>query len=62
MSSVDKIIYKVLANRLKVELEKATSRSLNYFTKGRQILDSILIANECLASIIRSGVPRCFVN
>jgi hypothetical protein len=43
-----KIIAKLLANRLSVVLGNIISPSQNAFVKGRQILDSVLIANECL--------------
>ena len=52
-----KILAKVLANHLKSVLDQLISKSQNGFVGGRQILDSVLIANECVDSQGKSKVP-----
>ena len=55
VGSFYKLLAKVLANRLKKVIGKIVSQSQNAFMEGRQILDALLIVNEAIDSMQKSG-------
>lgn len=58
VGSIHKILAKVLANRLMGFLGERVYDTHNAFIQGKQIRDSVLIANECLNSRLKSRLPR----
>ena len=58
VGNVYKLLSKVLANRLRRVIDNLISESQNSFVGGKQILDSVFIANKCLDSRLKCHTPR----
>ena len=55
MGGLYKLLAKVLANRLKKVVGKVVSSTQNAFIEGTQILDTTLIANEAIDSLLKQN-------
>lgn len=57
-NTIYKIITKVVANRLKLILDKLISCEQSSFTPGRNIVDGVIVANEAIHSAMKSRQRR----
>lgn len=55
VGSIYKIISKTLSCRLKKALKKVISPNQSAFLEGRQSVDDVLVANECLDAVPKNG-------
>jgi len=58
LGSVYKIIAKLLAERLKLVVDKLVSEHQNAFIEGRQIVDATLVANLSIEKLMKSKKRR----
>ena len=58
VGSIYKVISKLLANRLRRVITGIISKSQNAFVLDKQILNFILIANECLVSRLKERIYK----
>lgn len=57
IGAIYKVLAKVLASRLQKVLPSLISAAKGAFVHGRQILDGVLIANECIHSRFKTRRP-----
>ncbi|KAF5932632.1 hypothetical protein HYC85_028803 [Camellia sinensis] len=57
LGSAYKLLAKVLANRLRLQVGEVVLESQHAFVGSRQILDAVLVANECMDSRLWAGQP-----
>ena len=55
VGSLYKWLIKVLANRLKKVVGKVVSKAQGAFVEGRQILDTVLIANKAIDLVLKTN-------
>jgi mannosylglycoprotein endo-beta-mannosidase len=56
-----KIITKVIANRLKPILPTIISKEKSGYVEGRQIMDSVILANEVIHSLKTNKLPGILI-
>lgn len=55
VGSIYKIISKTLSCRLKEALKEVISPNQSTFLEGKQSVDGVLVANECLDAVLKNG-------